>query len=501
MSRRWVAAWLSLVLVVFAFPVLQVQAASHSSSPTTSKQWGKAQSARVGNIVPKRLDTAQVVQDHAVQKHVFVPQMPGPRVVTANVTIPHTGAVQITAPKQGKQPHTVGYNGFYGLGENGSEPSDANADIGPYNVVETVNTAWAIYDRSGHQQYTTSFQKWFGGNAFDPVVEYDPWGGRFFLLVDNGSNIQISVAQQTNALGRYCTYTYNEGDFIDFPRLGFDVTGVYFTANMYPSQGSVYTNLYQLDRVQMENCQTANFWKWDHVKDSSNKLVYTLVPAFKYNYYSTHNEEYLVNQIFGGGCSLTIWKIANHLLYNNSVSTQCYTPPPDAAQKGSSGTIAASANAKTVYQATFRDGLLDVAMGSSYDWGNGKIRSIVSWFEIDPVNNKVVRQGRFGNPDYWYFFPTMQQESNGKVAFVLNASGSTIYPSIWYLGMEASGTYQNLVALAWGQSYYGSNGSARWGDYQSARLDPTNWSHVWICGQYASATNTWGTAIGNIAAS
>ena len=44
-----------------------------------------------------------------------------------------------------------------------------------------------------------------------------------------------------------------------------------------------------------------------------------------------------------------------------------------------------------------------------------------------------------------------------------------------------------------GVAGYTLNG--RWGDYPAVAADPTNARRVWVLGEYAKATDAWGTAI------
>lgn len=396
-------------------------------------------------------------------------------------------------------PRTVGTSSFTALGQGSNPtPSDSNADIGPNNVLETVNEEFAIYDRSGNLQYNNTFAGWFGTSAFDPDVIYDPWGARFAFLVDTGSSILISVAQQTNALGNYCNYTFSIANFPDYPRIGFDETYLYFTVNDYVNGNFGYSVLFQINLQQMESCGTTNWWEWDHITDPNGNQAFNVVPALKYSFNTSHDEEYLIDTIFGGACNVTEWRINNHLLFKNSVNTECYSTPPDASQAGSTATIPASANGKILHQVTYRDNLLDFSLTTSYNWGGGNVKAIIAWLKLDPVALTVSQQGLFGNPSYWFFFPALVQDSNGKTMVVFNSSNSSIDPSIWYIAQNTDGSLQSTLALAWGSS---ANSSGRWGDYQSARLDPTDVTHIWICGQYAASGGAWGTAIGDTAAS
>jgi len=417
-----------------------------------------------------------------------------PRFKSKPVPVARQGAIAIKPLVKKGAPNIVSYASFVGQGNTGWQPSDSNAAGGPSNVVETVNEQWAIYGRTGGQQYTTSFNTWFGksGSLFDPKIEYDPWGGRFIMLVDSGSSILISVARQSSAFGNWCNYTFTTvSGFADYPQLGVDYNGIYFGVNMYNS--SYYNELFNANRSQMENCQTVNYWYWSNLNDASGNHAFTIVPAVGHSY---AGYEYLVNSEAGGGCALTLWLMSGSSLYKYNIGTLCYSPPPPAAQKGSAGTIETLDN--RLFQANYLNGLVDVALTGAYNWGSGN-NSVVWWFKIN-TNATLNAQGGFGYAGYWYFFPGFEQDSNGNAVIVYNSSSASSYVNIWYIGLLSNNTLEGNSALAWGNSYYGTSGTARWGDYQSAQLDPTNSTQIWICGQYAAATSSWGTWLGDVGA-
>lgn len=385
---------------------------------------------------------------------------------------------------------------FAGQSENGWQPSDSNGAGGLNNYFETVNEQFEIYSRTGTAQYGTNFNAWFGvtSNPFDPVVQWDKTGKRFLFIVDNSSSLLVSVAKQTNGLGSYCNYTFNTlgGYFADFEKLGVDADGVYFTANLY---GSPFTNeLFFANRTQMESCQSVNYTYWTGLTNPDGSVAFAIVPSRADS--STGGVEYMVNSYPGGACQLTLWSLTSSGSLNNAtVSTQCYSPPPSAKQLGSSGTVDAGDN--RLYQADYLNGLLTLDTVGSHDWGdgNGPV-GIVEWFVLNASSNSVYNQGAFGTTGYWLFYPATIRNSLGNMLFVYDASGPTIYPSIWYVNQSLSGT----LALASGTSYYGESGVSRWGDYQSAWLDPVAKAHnsVWITGQYAQSTDYWGTYAGRV---
>ena len=140
-------------------------------------------------------------------------------------------------------------------------------------------------------------------------------------------------------------------------------------------------------------------------------------------------------------------------------------------------------------------GLLTTSTPGTYDWGdgNGPV-GIVEWFVLNPSSASVSSQGAFGTPGYWLFYPSAITTPNGHMLFMYNASGASIYPSIWYVNQSLT----NTKALANGNSYFGTSGVAVWGYYQSAWPDAStvNLNSVWMTGEYAKATNAWGTKFG-----
>src|SRR6266851_4847184 len=64
------------------------------------------------------------------------------------------------------------------------QPPDPIAAVGPYHVVEMVNTAIEVFDKSGNvtnapQSTLTFFSNHIKANQSDPFVFYDELGGKF----------------------------------------------------------------------------------------------------------------------------------------------------------------------------------------------------------------------------------------------------------------------------------------------------------------------------------
>lgn len=481
----------SLTMLLSVSPVGAATLSSHTAThPTAVHQFSPNGH---GFALPHQLSTSTTPQVKGTG-HGSVPARPAPG-GRKNVPSPKN-VVRVPVPGSNNISIKTSING---MSNTGWAPSDSNGAGGLANYFETVNEQFTVYTRAGAVQYSNNFNTWFGqsGSLFDPKVVWDNLGKRFIFEVDTGSALLISVAQQANGVGNYCNYSFStlSGYFADYDQLGVDSNGIYFSANMYPNSGSVISEVFFATRSSMETCQGTGYsYYYGLTNADGSGYSFTIVPAVEHTN-SGVNTEYMVNTNGpGGGCSLTLWWLeSNGTLLNFNINTQCYSPPPPAVQAGSSGTIETLDN--RLYQAAYRNGVLSLDTVGSHDWGDGNGQvGIVEWFQINASAATLKNQGNFGTPGYWNFFPAMDVTSQGKMLFVYNSSGPSIYPSVW----AVSGCLCDTVVVASGVSYYGTSGTSRWGDYQSAWLDPTanrtgQLTSIWVTGQYADATNGWGT--------
>jgi hypothetical protein len=493
-------ALVTLAIGLSAFNALPnaARAAAPQAPPTDEL---RVTPSGTGSVTPNRHVASPlfVQQDHATAGGIAPARLRDTSSPVSNQPIASSGAVAAAPPRVPVAiPATASFGSFAGQGQTGWDPSDSNGAAGPYNYVETVNEQWAIYGLGGGQQYSASFNHWFGvsSNPFDPHVVYDPWGGRFIMIADTGSSILLSVSDQSNAFGGWCNYTFPTiAGFADFPELGVDDNGVYFSVNMYNS--SNHSELFSLPRTSVEKCASFNYLYWSNLVDAAGNYAFSIAPATGQTYAST---EYLVNSEANGGCSLTLWRLTGGSLSRNYIGTLCYSPPSAASQKGTS--VKVDTGDSRIAQADYRNGYVSVALTGAYNWGSGNVNSVDWYFKINATAATLAAQHGAGSPGIWYFDPAIAQDNGGNAVVVYNSSGAAYYVNIWYLGLDSGLVLHDNNALAWGQNadtvIDPNFGTARWGDYESARPDPLDASKIWLNGQYAAALNTWGTRIGKI---
>ena len=146
-----------------------------------------------------------------------------------------------------------------------SAPPDTNLAVGPNHIVEVVNTALAVFNKSGTPLLgpvgINTLWAGFGGNCQnqndgDPVVNYDRIANRWVI-----SQFQVSVtpfqqcvavSQTGDPTGAYYRYAWSYSDgFPDYPKVGVWPDGYYITFNMFNNSGTafLYSKVCAYDRV------------------------------------------------------------------------------------------------------------------------------------------------------------------------------------------------------------------------------------------------------------
>jgi hypothetical protein len=118
----------------------------------------------------------------------------------------------------------------------GATPPDTTGSIGPDRYIETVNTQYAIYSRSGSLLNSGSLSALtgipgglFGYSLSDPQLMWDAKTQRFYysavyyeaFLSDNGLAVGWSKTATPASSNDFCQYAISfGGELPDYPKLG-----------------------------------------------------------------------------------------------------------------------------------------------------------------------------------------------------------------------------------------------------------------------------------------
>ena len=205
-------------------------------------------------------------EDEAVQR---MPQRPVARQADPVVQAAVSPAIPTTSAS------------FDGLGQGFSSfsvtgvPPDPNAAVGATQIVEVVNTGFAVFSKTGSTVYgpanTNTLFSGFGGacqstNDGDATVRYDALAARW--IITQFANVQtsgpfyecVAVSQTSDATGSYNRYSYQFSSFPDYPKVSVWPDAYYITYNLFNAAGTSFlgAEACAMNRTAMLAGTTAN---------------------------------------------------------------------------------------------------------------------------------------------------------------------------------------------------------------------------------------------------
>jgi hypothetical protein len=264
------------------FSMLAEAAVAAGSLATTA-----AAQASTGSTAPAVHSTVVPAQHHDVSAplrsmHPTAPsaskrdtpwrKVPHPAAKSGTDTVRQTKAPSAHAPtlSQNFEGLGQGFSGPQGTFTIGGTPPDPNSAVGTTQVVEIVNTGFAVFSKTGTTLFgpanTNTLFSGFGGscqsdNDGDAVVRFDTLANRWvisqFANVDAAAGGPffecVAVSQTEDATGAYNRYSFQYSNMPDYPKLGVWPDAYYVTYNQFTSDTGpfVSANVCALDRAKM----------------------------------------------------------------------------------------------------------------------------------------------------------------------------------------------------------------------------------------------------------
>ncbi|HLY59923.1 MAG TPA: hypothetical protein VKV95_04080 [Terriglobia bacterium] len=436
----------------------------------------------------------------------------------------------------------------------GGWPPDTNGDVGPNHYIEAVNTAYAIYNKTGtllasfteDQLWSTGGTNPCSGNSQgDPVVLYDQQADRWILThfafglrggKPTAPFYECIAASKTNdpVSGGWWLFPLQmdpgttgappSGALNDYPKFGIWSDCLYMAANEFNGSNSQFlgTSFASLNRSDLYNGATLT-WALGFINNTSDP--FTMIPSNLSGKSAAALPANTPNYFVSEGPSFTY-------------EVRTFTAGPNC---GSGGTLSAATNvSQTSYTvpggnivpqpgtATKLDSLGDRLMQKVQYRKVGAAESLwvvhsvqtsststvqPQWAQIDVtggVINATPVQEQIYAPDttLYRWMGSLAVDSQGNMALGYSTSNGTApnYPSIAYSGRLAGDPLNTLpqseVQLVAGSGSQTLSNISRWGDYTSMSVDPTDDCTFWYTNEYYSSTangssGDWQTRIGS----
>ncbi|HNQ23015.1 MAG TPA: hypothetical protein PKK06_07970 [Phycisphaerae bacterium] len=380
-----------------------------------------------------------------------------------------------------------------------SYPPDTDGAIGPNHYVITVNTNFAIFNRTtGAELSNVSLSSFLPNSSGDPRVLFDQHSQRWVVIVssfNSGARIHLAVSRTSDPTGDWFkTYFVtaqgsDTGRWPDYPTLGVDQHGIYTAAYMVGGGMTIFA----IDKAPLiastPSLGTITAFRglpWE----GAMQPVHT---------YGTPEGEYVIsrNTSLNG---LRLRRInppltAPTLTELGNVTVPGFQDPPDAPALGAS--VALDTVDSRLMMSVYRGGSIWTCHTINYFQ-----QAAVRWYEVSVSPQSLVQYGTVSHATRFYFFPSIMVNAAGHVALGFTGSSGSEYASCYFTGRKLSDApgemgapvlYQAGTAA---QNLIDSYGRNRFGDYSYTTLDPADDLTFWTLQEYTAANNVWGTYVG-----
>jgi hypothetical protein len=435
----------------------------------------------------------------------------------------------------------------------GGWPPDPNGDVGPNHYIEAVNTAYAIYDKSGTRLAAfTEDQLWSGAPASpcvaapqgDPVVIYDWLADRFVLThfafaTVNGPFYQCIAASKTSdpVAGGWWLYAVRMdpggaglppvGDINDYGKFGLWHDCLYMAANAFtPSSAYDGVSFASFSRSDLYSGAPLTF-SIGYLPPSSN--AFTLIPGNNQgkganavqpgtpNYFVSESgvvEEFEVRKFSpgpncGAGGTLGAPTIVSQAQY--TFQQGAIVPQPNTSRKLD------MIDDRIMQKVQYRKIGGTESLWVAHPVGTSSGTTAMQWAQLDVTGGVVAtppgpQQIYAPDTSLYRFMGSLAVDGQGNMALGYTRSNATSpnFPSIAYSGRLATDPLNTMpqtevIMTAGSGSQVNNCGGGpcdRWGDYSAMSVDPADDCTFWYINEYYSSqangtSGNWQTRIGS----
>lgn len=399
-------------------------------------------------------------------------------------------------------------------------PPDANGTVGPENYMQTINTVYAIYSKTGTLLAgPTNINTLFSGlpgatcNSGDPIILYDEQAGRWLLAEFSiclpNDYMLIAVSTTNDPTGTWHTYSFDVDDMPDYPKFGVWRDGYYMGTNN-PDGDDIYV----FERSQMLNGGTAqmvgfnNPWRpttidgFMCVPPLDNDSAFA--PEGEAGIFITFNDDAI-----GGG---------NDQLWIYELSVDWTTPANSSFNRTQQLDVAPFDsnfgidwyNIKQMGTTNELDAIPQAIMNPPQFRNFGDYETIVCchtvdvdntdhagirWYELRRTsggNWSVRQQGTYAPDEHSRWMGSIQLNGKNQIGMGYSISSASLYPGIRYCGqsaaayLAATGNLDEVEDIIQTGAYPQTNLN-RWGDYSCLQIDPADDSTFWFTSEYIGA--------------
>lgn len=443
----------------------------------------------------------------------------------------------------------------------GCLPPDTNGAVGATQYVQTVNSDFAVYSKTGTvlRHATPIDELWSGTssecavhNDGDPVVLWDQWANRwvitqFVAQPAAGESYAecVAVSTSNDATGTYHLYEFDWGPdmFLDYPHFGVWPDGYYMSANEFPAgqETSAGAAAIVFERNAMLSGGPARYVWFD--ESAANPTGFQYIgqlpsaadgsrqpPAGAPNVFAEVDDPSGIPPTSANdpGFDMRLWNF--HVDWSNPaqstfgvngqpnavlpvapfVRPQCVYGYGDCAlQKGGPQGLDALGD-RLMFRLAYRNfgDHQSLVLNHSVKVDT---RLGIRWYEVrDPAGSpSIYQQGTYAPDDavtnpLSRWMGSIAMDKKGDIGLGFSASGVADYPGLRYTGRASTDPQGEMTQAE--QSIFTGTGpqtevEGRWGDYSALTVDPVDQCTFWYTNEYLetdlAVIGTWATRVGS----
>ncbi len=387
-------------------------------------------------------------------------------------------------------------------------PGEPVVAVGPSDIVETANTAAAVYDKStGTKLAEFDFPSFWNGSGTDscgdPRALYLSTVNRFAIsCTDNttaNSPMRFAISETSDPTGAWYTYAAPNTSFLDQEKIDATSDKFIIAGNTSKTESMYVYNLSDL------------------VAGVANPKS-VLVTAKKSNVYQAAVQQtptsdgYFVSSFPGNQlylATITGTPAANDVaLTETKIASQDFPAPQEPQVPNGSiggGKLDGRIN-DAIYETETSDNKPVIAYSSLRECGTRTCDSlgIIDLSGSTPKLRSYVLQGE---PGWDYSYGAVGLDGAGDPFEVYTRSSASVSPEVAVVGPTYDVTLQPSAA---GLTVCGTSEAPpcdpRWGDYLGTAIDPSDPTSIWVSGLYLAQSATqgayeWGSWMAKVSAS
>jgi hypothetical protein len=432
-------------------------------------------------------------------------------------------------------------NGFSGYTQQ-ANIAVANGAAGATQFVQFVNESFAVFDKSsgrlifgpanGNTLWQSLGPPCSTTSDLDETAQYDKLNDVWVMMMPQYANppdLCIAVSTTSDATGAWNLYVFNIpknttcncSPMPDYPKLGV------WPDAYYISFAQAVNLIYQgpavcaVDSSSMRSGAPASMQCF-YNSSTYNALLPSDVdgttppPSGSPNYFLDFNSN---NQ------SLDIWEFhVDWTTPGNSTWTQSanipvpafiepcgdagtvFTPSDNCVPQSNTSEELGAFGDRLMYRLAYRNfgNHESLVANHTVQVGTGSYQTGIRWYELQSTGSGfgLYQQGTYAPDSNYRWMGSIAMDKVGDIALGYNVSGSSMSPSIRYTGhlaTDALGAMESEIDVLSGAGVATASqtNSARWGDFSSMAIDPTDDCTFWYTNEYqpAKGNNFWSTRI------